>query len=350
MAPTTPQPNEKPPADSFPDEKSDHAEIAKIEDDPEGHAMRVAREEKWRVDEYIESMEQEVRDSGRTKGRLEMNPKSAKHFTWVMVVFASMGGMLYGLDQSLISTANLFIPDALDLDSDQVSMVNSALPLGAVGGAILLTPCNEFLGRRMAIIIATILYTLGAGLKAGARDYGMMISGRVIMGLGMGIETGTVPIYVAETVERRLRGNLVSLYQFNIALGEVVGYAVGAMFFHVKGNWRYILGSSVIFSIAMFLGYASPNSHFSSPPTELIIFSRMLVLPESPRFLMYKNKQLEAYRVWRRIRDMETEDAKAEFFVMKESVQYEMNVTKESGAGSRWVIFDFITFVYLCYS
>lgn len=257
MAATTTQPSEKPPSDSFPDEKSEHAEIAKIEDDPEGHAMRVAREEKWRVDEYIESMEQEVRDSGRIKGRLEINPKNARHFTWVMVIFASMGGMLYGLDQSLISTANLFIPDALDLDADQVSMVNSALPLGAVGGAILLTPTNEFFGRRVAIIIATVLYTLGAGLKAGARDYGMMISGRVIMGLGMGIETGTVPIYVAETVERRLRGNLVSLYQFNIALGEVVGYAVGAMFFHVKGNWRYILGSSVVFSIAMFLGYVA---------------------------------------------------------------------------------------------
>lgn len=74
----------------------------------------------------------------------------------------------------------------------------------------------------------------------------------------------------------------------------------------------------------------------------------MLVLPESPRFLMYKNKQLEAYRVWRRIRDMETEEARAEFYVMKESVQYEMNVTQEKGAGSRWVIFDFITFVYPC--
>jgi len=52
-------------------------------------------------------------------------------------------------------------------------------------------------------------------------DYsGMIVSSRVILGLGVGLEGGTVPVYVAETVERRIRGNLVSLYQFNIALGE----------------------------------------------------------------------------------------------------------------------------------
>jgi MFS family permease len=82
----------------------------------------------------------------------------------------------------------------------------------------------------------------------------MMIAGRVILGVGVGLEGGTVPVYVAETVERRIRGNLVSLYQFNIALGEVLGYAIAAMFLRVDGNWRYILGSSLVFSTIMFGG------------------------------------------------------------------------------------------------
>lgn len=47
---------------------------------------------------------------------------------------------------------------------------------------------------------------------------------------------------------------MVSLYQFNIALGEVLGYAVAAMFLHVPGNWRYILGSSLVFSTIMGIG------------------------------------------------------------------------------------------------
>ena len=83
---------------------------------------------------------------------------------------------------------------------------------------------------------------------------GMIVAARVILGIGVGLEGGTVPVYVAETVERRIRGNVVSLYQFNIALGEVFGYVIAAIFLHVKGNWRYILGSSVVFSVTMFAG------------------------------------------------------------------------------------------------
>lgn len=130
-------------------------------------------------------------------------------------------------------------------------------------------------------------------------------------------------MYVAETVERRIRGNLVSLYQFNIALGEVFGYVVAAIFLHVKGNWRYILGSSLVFSTIMFGG--------------------MLFLPESPRFLMHKGKVLEAFRVWKRIRGVETVDSKEEFFVMKASVQEEEDEVS-AGSGSRkfpWI--DFFT-------
>lgn len=82
----------------------------------------------------------------------------------------------------------------------------------------------------------------------------MIVSARVILGVGVGLEGGTVPVYVAETVERKVRGNLVSLYQFNIALGEVLGYAVGAMFLGVPGNWRFILGSSLVFSTIMGIG------------------------------------------------------------------------------------------------
>src|SRR5689334_22192209 len=122
----------------------------------------------------------------------------------------------------------------------------------------------------------------------------MIIAARVILGLGVGLEGGTVPVYVAETVERRIRGNLVSLYQFNIALGEVLGYAVAAMFLHVPGNWRYILGSSLVFSTIMLAG--------------------MFFLPESPRFLMHKGRVLDAYKVWKRIRGVETREARDEFF------------------------------------
>jgi predicted MFS family arabinose efflux permease len=66
------------------------------------------------------------------------------------------------------------------------------MPLGAVGGALLLSPVNEILGRRMAIIISIVLYTIGAALEAGSVSFGMIVGGRVILGLGVGLEGGTV--------------------------------------------------------------------------------------------------------------------------------------------------------------
>jgi MFS family permease len=77
-----------------------------------------------------------------------------------------------GLDQSLISGANLYLPKDLGLTVRQNSLVNSAMPLGAVGGALLLSPANEITGRRMAIIISTVLYTIGGALCAGSVNFG----------------------------------------------------------------------------------------------------------------------------------------------------------------------------------
>lgn len=214
-------------------------------------AMDIAKNGGWEADALISELQQELETRGDKKGFLDLEFKNPKYFTWMLVAFASMGGLLSGLDQSLISGANLFLPDALGLSTQQNSLVNSAMPLGAVGGALILSPCNEFFGRRWSIIISCLLNTIGAALEAGSINYGMIISARVILGFGIGLEGGTVPVYVAETVERRLRGNMVSLYQFNIALGEVLGYAVAAMFIHVEGNWRYILGATLVFSTIM---------------------------------------------------------------------------------------------------
>lgn len=119
-----------------------------------------------------------------------------------------------------------------------------------------------------------------------------------------------------------MRGNLVSLYRFMIALGEVLGYAVAAMFITVNGSWRYILGSSLIFSTIMGVG--------------------ILFMPESPRFLMHKGDTLEAFKVWKRIRGIETREAREEFFIMKVSTEEE-EAEVAAGRTNRFPWMDFFT-------
>lgn len=120
----------------------------------EREAMGIAKQGGWEVDALIDSMEVELANANYKKGLFDINFKNPKHFTFLLVTFASMGGLLSGLDQSLISGANLFLPEDLGLNSDQASLVNSAMPLGAVLGALILSPSNEYLGRRWSIVSA----------------------------------------------------------------------------------------------------------------------------------------------------------------------------------------------------
>lgn len=143
-------------------------------DKAEAEALEVARAGGHQVDTLIGEMEQELEASGGLKrGFFNLEFKDPKHFTWLLVAFASMGGLLSGLDQSLISGANLYLPKDLGLTSRENSLVNSGMPLGAVGGALILSPANEYLGRKGAIYLSLVLYTIGAALEAGAIDFGM---------------------------------------------------------------------------------------------------------------------------------------------------------------------------------
>ncbi|EXJ70474.1 MFS transporter, SP family, major inositol transporter [Cladophialophora psammophila CBS 110553] len=158
----------------------------------------------------------------------------------------------------------------------------------------------------MAIIISLILYTIGGALEAGAINFGMIVGARVILGMGLGLEGGTVPVYGAESVEKKYRGNLVSLYQFMIAFGEVIGYVVAAIFVNVpSGSWRYMLCSSLVFSTIMLVG--------------------MLFMPESPRMLLHRGRTLEAFAVWKRIRGLASAEDHKEFFIMHHALDAEVN-------------------------
>jgi sugar porter (SP) family MFS transporter len=269
----------------------------------------------------LDSQIQEYEDAAPKPSFFQYQFPSPKIATWFLASFASFGGLLSGVDQSVISGANLFMPDDLGLDAQQSSLTSSAVPLGAVFGSLLITPANEWFGRRNAILISLLLYTVGGALEAAAMNYAMILSSRLILGAGLGLEGGTVPMYVAEGAQSSVRGRLVSLYQLCIALGEVLGYAIAAMFVNVKGEWRYMLGSSLVFSTIMFVG--------------------VLFLPESPRWLMHKKREMDAYMSWRNLRGFGTDQDKMEFFEMKHTAYYELENANQDEKKHKWM--DFFT-------
>lgn len=247
--------------------------------------------------------------------RIPITVKNTQALVITLGAFAAFSGLLSGLDQSVISGALpgirlqfIKLGDWKSMDdpklSNDISLISSLMPLGAMAGALMMMPLNTYFGRRNSIIISCMWYTLGGGLCAGARSVGMLFAGRFILGIGVGIEGGCVGIYISECVPPELRGNLVSIYQMMIALGEVVGYAVGAIFFNVPGSWRWMLGSSVLFSTILWTG--------------------MCFLPESPRWLVSKAKHGRAWQVWKSLRNVSDPKNLEEYLAMEITVRNEI--------------------------
>lgn len=270
------------------------------------------------IDEDIAALEEELLRSGKKPyiiGRFLKNPKV---FIWILALLASVSGFLFGIDQSLISGASIYLPSDLNLNTSQTSMVIGFTPLGAIFGALLIMPVNEAIGRKWTIIFSALLFTIGAIMEAAANSFAVMLPGRIILGAALGLTSGTVPAYVAENCAIKWRGGLVALYQCMVAFGVMCGYVTAAIFAGVQGNWRWMLGSSVLYSTILFFG--------------------MLLMPESTRWLMQKGKKLDSYLVWKTARGFETLEERKEFFIMEKVILYEKDL-----AAKRWVALDLFT-------
>eukprot|EP00871_Galdieria_phlegrea_P003156 jgi/Galph1/3841/GphlegSOOS_G2456.1 len=254
------------------------------------------------MDDEIANLEANLSSRQKSKGFIP-----TKLYPYMLGAFASMAGMLLGVDLSTISGANLFYPEDLHLNENQFSLVSAGAALGAIPGAIILGPANELVGRRFTIVIACAVFTAGAILEAAANSYGVLIAGRLLVGMGIGL-TGTAPIYVSECIRKEVRGNVTVLFELNVIFGELLGTVVAAIFVRVSGNWRWMLGSSILWST--------------------IVMIAVPFLVESPRWLMKKGRKLESFAAWRKIRGFDDMASKVEFFEMEKAVLAERELAK----------------------
>ncbi|KAF5176243.1 D-xylose-proton symporter-like 3 protein, partial [Thalictrum thalictroides] len=142
---------------------------------------------------------------------------------------------------------------------------------GALLGSILAYPIADFLGRRRELITAALLYCVGGLITGTAPDLGVLIIGRLIYGLGIGLAMHGAPLYIAETSPSQIRGTLISLKELMIVLGILFGYLVGSIEINAVGGWRYMFGLSAPIAVLMGLG--------------------MWGLPPSPRWLLLRAVQ-----------------------------------------------------------
>ncbi len=198
-----------------------------------------------------------------------------RRFVNTAAAITATGGLLFGYDTGVISGALLFIRQDLGpLSAFTEGVIVSFLLVGAMVGALSGGPLSDRIGRRPTALLAALVFAVGAIAAALAPSVGFLIFARFLLGLGVGLASMIVPLYIAEIAPADRRGELVSLNQLMITIGILVSYIVGVIFTPIEG-WRWMFGVALIPALILGIG--------------------MFRLPESPRWL-FEHEQMEKAR------------------------------------------------------
>ncbi|GAA0159030.1 hypothetical protein LIER_15913 [Lithospermum erythrorhizon] len=176
-------------------------------------------------------------------------------------LFPAVGGMLYGYDIGATSDAIISIASAsssgigwYNLSSVQIGLITSGSLYGALIGSVLAFNIADLLGRRRELILAAACYLVGALVTSVAPIFGVMVAGRFIYGIGIGLAMHAAPMYIAETAPTQIRGLLISLKEVLIVSGMLVGYIIGSLLVEVLSGWRYMYAASIPLALIMAIG------------------------------------------------------------------------------------------------
>ncbi|KAF7597128.1 hypothetical protein BBP40_009466 [Aspergillus hancockii] len=213
---------------------------------------------------------------------------------WVTVACAT-DMTLFGYDQGVfggvIVTKDFLNTLELEGKTSLIGTTTAIYDVGCFFGAIASMWLGEMLGRKRSIMWGTIIMAIGAILQIAAFDVSQMIVGRIVAGIGNGINTSTAPVWQGETSQLKWRGKLVIIELIlNIAGFSLSNWMTFAFSF-VPGaaSWRFPLAFQFVFI--------------------LIILGTVPWLPESPRWLIAHNRPEEAQQIIADLEDMDVNDS-----------------------------------------
>ena len=237
---------------------------------------------------------------------------------YIVAIVASLGGLLSGYDTGVISGALLFINETWVLPDTLQGFLVSSVLIGAVIGAATNGILADIFGRKKIIMATAVIFILGSILCAFAPNVYVLILSRIFVGFAVGIVNFVVPLYPSEVSPKNLRGTLVSLYQWAITAGILFSYFINAVFAQAVYNWRWMLFAGVVPGLVLFIG--------------------MCFMSDTPRWLVSKNRDDEAKKVFSKIEpDIEPEKEIAE---IKETLVD--NRQEKAFRLKKWMIMPFV--------
>ena len=241
-----------------------------------------------------------------------------------LVSMSSMAAAVQGMDESVNNGAQAFYLQHFNVTSTNITglIVGAPYLACAVLGCWLTEPLNKILARRGTIFVSCFVAAVASIWEGVANSWVNLFIARLVLGLGIGAKSTTVPVYTAECAPATIRGALVMQWQVWTAFGIMIGNIMGVAFGGLQPNlaWRLILGSTVV------------------PP--LIVMVQVYLCPESPRWLIQHHKVKKAYREFKRIRRTEVQAARDLYYTYV-GVELERKINKGKNLFTQfWELFS----------
>jgi SP family myo-inositol transporter-like MFS transporter 13 len=240
-------------------------------------------------------------------------------FIWLLTLSAGISGLLFGYDTGVVSATLVSIDDSLSgraLTSFDKSIITSSTALFA----LLISPFSsvlaDSLGRRRVILVADLLFIVGAVLQAYSYTVPGMVAGRSIVGAAVGAASFVVPLYIAELAPAAYRGRLVTMNILFITLGQVIAYIVGWIFAEYGDRttgWRWMVGLGAL--------------------PAMIQTMLVLSMPETPRWLVKAGHRDTAREVIRKVTGA-AEDAARTVEMTLKNIEVEVRNEEEARRSS----------------
>src|SRR5687767_11994886 len=201
-----------------------------------------------------------------------------------ITLVASLGGFMFGFDMAVVSGVLPLVQKQFALTAALEGWFVSSALVGCIIGVAISGELTDRLGRKKPLLLTAILFVLSALGCAFMPTLSGVIISRLVGGIGIGIASNVVPLYISEIAPSHIRGRLVTYYQLALTLGILIAYLSNAALvtnaspadlassgtaleniFHAE-VWRGMLGVGAI-------------------PAALFLFG-LLLIPESPRWLL----------------------------------------------------------------
>ncbi len=272
-----------------------------------------------------------------------MNSKNSRYLIGISFV-STIGGFLFGYDTAIISGCNTFLEQHFQLSAAELGWIVSSALLGTIFGCIVAGSITDWLGRKKALIFAASCLSLSAiGSMLTPQFLGgetfwitsspdfafnVLVVVRIIGGIGVGVTSVVAPIYISELSLPESRGKMVSLYQLSITLGILLaflvdwivlnraGAAAGIITAESSGLWNWL------FVLELWRGMFGTEI-----PIALMFLILLFLVPETPRWLISKGRNVKAREIMNRI--MGSEQAELQMAEIEEMVRIETGGLKE---------------------